>query len=337
MDPIFEAYQDTISPDEKKEMAKYGIKEIRHGIKPGSVAIIKSKWPWLLKAKMKDMVIDSYDRVPSLSHGTWINGTFETGWMYKVDWKNGTFKSGTFSEGIWKNGTFVTGHMKSSVWENGKVADGNRRIVFDFCTFKGGTFHGTFEDGTFENGTFEYGKFDATWKNGTFKNGTFYGTKWKDGTWINGDAPDGIDRKYPNQKAKDSNVKYNAKNHVFSREELEDIYREVFTKAYKTRSTVKPRFAQTVINGEGKYTFRTFDSNPSLYVDVTGNKAKVSSTGKLSVSKENYSTSFTFTNVKDFMKKLESFVNGVFKDFNPKFEKYAKDYRDYVKRTGDMT
>ena len=83
-----------------------GVRTFKDGL---TEEIIKEKYPWLLKAKFKDVVIGEdqnglvwYDGI--WYNGTWESGTWKDGWWYDGDWKNGTWENGIWKKGYWNLG-----------------------------------------------------------------------------------------------------------------------------------------------------------------------------------------------------------------------------------------
>lgn len=132
--------------DDSNELAKYGIKELRDGL---TLERIKSDFPWLLKASIKDAILGIFGK-------------------YDLCWYDGVWKVGTWERGTWENGTWNTGRWKSGLWNNG--------------TWK----WGAWEDGTFRGGDWlggVHGK--GLWLGGNWKGGDWLGGTWKKGK-ING-------------------------------------------------------------------------------------------------------------------------------------------------------
>lgn len=138
------------------ELKKYGIKELRDGL---TLGIVKTKFPWILKANIQDAVLGFTNQTGLI----WYNGTWKYGvWKYGA-WKGGTFESGTWQDGIFHNGTWEYGEWKDGIWKNGDWEDGN--------WFNGVWYSGTWKDGHWYNGTWEKGDWQGgEWHNGTWKN-----------------------------------------------------------------------------------------------------------------------------------------------------------------------
>ena len=144
---INDAYKQVVL-NESESLPK-GIIKLNDGL---TVEQLKSEYPWVLKAKIKDAVL-AWDDVNGLvwEEGTWINGTWEDGWWQSGTWKNGTWNAGTWGTGTWLNGTFEGGKWYGGTWKNG--------------TWKGGIWlNGEWEDGTWVKGT---------WRNGSWVQGTW--------------------------------------------------------------------------------------------------------------------------------------------------------------------
>lgn len=158
--------------NETEELAKYGIKELQGNL---NLEKLKSDYPWVLKAKMKNAVLQIDGGKLTFNEGTWISGTWEDGY-----WIGGTWKDGT-----WLNGTFEQLGNRKSIWENGTFKNG----IFSKATWK----NGTFRKGTWKDGTWMFGEFRAaTWENGIWKGGRFEWSNWLNGTfekgWIDGNS-----------------------------------------------------------------------------------------------------------------------------------------------------
>jgi len=125
---------------------------------------LEEKFPWFLKAKVKDAELEYYyDGRGQQGHylvwhnGTWINGTWKDGTWLNGTWKNGLWINGTWQEGTWKGGTWRDGIWLTGTWKDG--------------VWKGGLWEdGIWEDGTWENGAWEGG----TWKKGDWKGGKLW-------------------------------------------------------------------------------------------------------------------------------------------------------------------
>jgi len=130
-----------LNEDSREDLKKYGINELKNGL---TIDILKKKYPWILKATIKDATLgeDENGLVWGVN-GIWISGTWKDG-----TWKDGEWRNGTWEDGTWKNGSWKKGTFKGGVWEAGY-----------------------WYDGTFDGGTWEVG----TWKKGTFKSG-----EWED-------------------------------------------------------------------------------------------------------------------------------------------------------------
>ena len=112
--------------NEETNLSQYGIKELRDGL---TIEIIESKFPWVLKAKIKDAVLGQSQRKILWYSGTWLNGTRKNGTWLNGTWKNGTWnygwwykgtwENGTWKDGWWHNGTWLSGTWKDGVWLNG--------------------------------------------------------------------------------------------------------------------------------------------------------------------------------------------------------------------------
>ena len=78
------------------EVLPKGIKELRDGL---TVERLKSDYPWVLKAKIKDAVIGQYPNGSIIWYeGTWFDG----------EWKEGYWKGGTWKKGIWEGGVVIS-------------------------------------------------------------------------------------------------------------------------------------------------------------------------------------------------------------------------------------
>lgn len=106
------------------DLTEYGIKELQGGL---TLEIIKEKFPWLLKAKMKDAVITLWkEHRPAeifFKKGTWLDGTWQDG-VFSGVWENGVFKYGYF-EGTWNDGVWEDGYFaKAGKWRGGVFKKG---------------------------------------------------------------------------------------------------------------------------------------------------------------------------------------------------------------------
>lgn len=137
--------------DDLKLLKKYGIKELKDGL---TLDMIKEKYPWVLKAKIKDAVLG--DGKPGF---IWYSGTWKDGVWERGTWKTGTWLNGTWEFGAWLNGIWKDGYFESGSWVDGVWQDGIWRSGF----FTGGT-----------------------WKDGLWKDGTWVGANWLSGNWLNG-------------------------------------------------------------------------------------------------------------------------------------------------------
>ena len=92
---------------EQLELQKYGIEELTGGL---TLDILKQKFSWILRAKIKNAVIGKenigFDKI------IWYEGTWEDG-----IWENGTWKYGIWENGTWINGDWHKGTMKD--WKGG--------------------------------------------------------------------------------------------------------------------------------------------------------------------------------------------------------------------------
>lgn len=125
--PTFEAFT-----DKGTEILPYGVKELQDGL---TVEELKSKFPWILKAKIKDAVIGEFNGNLVWYDGTWKGGTWKGGEWFNGTWEDGTWEDGTWDKGTWKNGTWdkgtwcdgqwLNGTWTSGTWERGKWLDKN--------------------------------------------------------------------------------------------------------------------------------------------------------------------------------------------------------------------
>lgn len=99
-----------------------GVKELRDGL---TDEMIKSEFPWLLKARFKDAVLGYHEDFEYLIwyDGTWINGTFTDAEFAGGVWKNGLFEYSQFTGGIWENGTFEQSRFYDGIWKGGTFID----------------------------------------------------------------------------------------------------------------------------------------------------------------------------------------------------------------------
>jgi len=102
---------------EKEELKKYGIKELIGG----HLSNLKEDYPWLLKAKIKDAIIElkmlrNYNNFIWKS-GTWIDGVWEMGDWEDGTWLNGTWEKGEWADGKWKDGVW----KKKGIWNTGQI------------------------------------------------------------------------------------------------------------------------------------------------------------------------------------------------------------------------
>jgi hypothetical protein len=121
------------------ELKKYGIKELQDDL---TLETIKEKFPWILKAKIKNAVLgdsgcetefkigwfggtwlDGTWEDGFWDGGTWEKGTWKKGWWWNGVWKNGTWKSGRWEKGVWKNGTWISGWWLGGKWQSGSWED----------------------------------------------------------------------------------------------------------------------------------------------------------------------------------------------------------------------
>ena len=120
------------------DLSKYGIKELKDGL---TLEIIQTKFPWLLKAIIKDAVLSITKTTKNLiwEDGIWIRGNWEDGiwidgiWEYGI-WFGGTWKNGTWKNGTWMNGTWYGGTWEGGTWEGGTWDDDD----WEGDTWKGG-------------------------------------------------------------------------------------------------------------------------------------------------------------------------------------------------------
>ena len=130
--------------DTKEDFNKYGIKELRDGL---TIEEIKTKYSWLLKARMKDAVIGE-----SQGYLVWYNGTWKGGIWLDGTWKSGAWYDGYWANGIWDNGTWIDGIWDNGIWESG--------------TWR----NGTWRDGTWISGIWK----DGEWRGGKDGNGLYH-------------------------------------------------------------------------------------------------------------------------------------------------------------------
>ena len=96
----------TEQDDNIDSLNKYGIKELRDGL---TIEEIKAKYPWILKAKISNVIIGERNGHLVWYNGTWKDGIWEDGYWEYGYWWDGTWESGTWKDGIWHNG----------IWNNG--------------------------------------------------------------------------------------------------------------------------------------------------------------------------------------------------------------------------
>jgi len=104
--------------------------------------LLKKKFPWFLKARVKDAELD-YDGDILV----WKNGTWKEGKWVHGKWEMGTWERGTWEDGVWLDGEWKKGVHKQGYWHSGKWRNG------------------TWEDGFWNSGTWE----DGIWEDGTWK------------------------------------------------------------------------------------------------------------------------------------------------------------------------
>ena len=102
--------------NEETNLSQYGIKELRDGL---TIEIIESKFPWILKAKIKDAVIGQGQGKIIWYGGTWKNGTWEDGAWVLGTWKDGEWNGGIWLNGRWEDGTWESGRWERGTWKNG--------------------------------------------------------------------------------------------------------------------------------------------------------------------------------------------------------------------------
>jgi uncharacterized protein (DUF433 family) len=101
-----------------KELKKYGIKELKDNL---TLDKIKSDYPWILKAKIKDAILGEDSEGIKWYDGNWKKGTWKGGTWVEGDWENGTFEDGTFGGGVWYDGVWKDkATWIGGTWEDGK-------------------------------------------------------------------------------------------------------------------------------------------------------------------------------------------------------------------------
>ena len=100
--------------NESEKSSIKGVKELRDGLTDDT---IKSGYPWLLKANIKDAVIGIRGHSIIWYDGTWNDGV----------WRAGTWKNGNFNGGVWKYGDFQGGNFNDGSWKGGRYKGGSTR------------------------------------------------------------------------------------------------------------------------------------------------------------------------------------------------------------------
>ena len=136
---------------ENESLTQYGIKELRDGL---TFEDIKTKFPWILEAKIENAVLGLLDKKFLI----WYDVDWYDGDLYKSIWKNGRWYSGSWYDGIWYDGIWKGGEWKNGIWKNG---------IWNY--------------GHWEKGVW----YDGIWKNGIWDGGYWFG-----GTWEQGKIPD---------------------------------------------------------------------------------------------------------------------------------------------------
>ena len=180
---------------------------------------VKLYYPWLLNAKVKDVIIgeDDYGIIWYFGDwycGEWIDGSWFSGNFYQGNWNNGRWFSyklnkfdvinektiientdndnSIFHNGVWLNGTFENGTFgKKEITEDWKGYELYTYVNDDYLEI---------EISNFKKGNIE--KDLATWVNGIWKNGIFVNTIWENGIfnggeiinsmWLNGEFYFGV-------------------------------------------------------------------------------------------------------------------------------------------------
>jgi len=104
---------------------KYGIKELKGDL---TLEILKEKFPWILKAKIKHVILglDISEQLIWLD-GIWKDGIWHNGTWLNGTWEDGTWGGGYWYNGIWKDGTWINGIWYSGIWEKGTWIEGDWR------------------------------------------------------------------------------------------------------------------------------------------------------------------------------------------------------------------
>ena len=118
--------------EQDQNLNDFGIKELRYGL---TFEKIKTRFPWILDADIRNAVLGIYEKFIVFYSGSWHDGV----------WKGGTWEGGTWEDGTWEGGTWESGVWKDGIWKNGVWQDGQWQDGYwGSGIWKGGTWRGGF-------------------------------------------------------------------------------------------------------------------------------------------------------------------------------------------------